>query len=305
MTGMITLLIAAALTWYVCSGVLPWEYLGTALAPLYDASLMSGSTFLIVLLWVGTVFSALASANGCINDAARAWFSMGRDRYLPEYFAAVHPVYRTPFRAILFLIPIAAAVGFLALLTRLALLFSISWVAGLVTPIADFWGFELSWRDIILGGGGLFLLVKATMEIHHSVEGGEQGGAARPHLSFTSAIVQIALLDIVFSLDSVITAVGMANHIAIMVAAVVVAMIVMLIAAAPVGRFVHNHPTVKMLCLSFLLLIGTALIAEALHFHIPKGYIYFAIAFSAGVEALNLMARRKQVRKPDSGERVV
>ncbi len=193
----------------------------------------------------------------------------------------------------------------LALLTRLALLFSISWVAGLVTPIADFWGFELSWRDIILGGGGLFLLVKATMEIHHSVEGGEQGGAARPHLSFTSAIVQIALLDIVFSLDSVITAVGMANHIAIMVAAVVVAMIVMLIAAAPVGRFVHNHPTVKMLCLSFLLLIGTALIAEALHFHIPKGYIYFAIAFSAGVEALNLMARRKQVRKPDSGERVV
>ncbi len=193
----------------------------------------------------------------------------------------------------------------LALLTRLALLFAISWVAGLVTPIANLWGYELSWRDIILGGGGLFLLVKATMEIHHSVEVGEHGGAARAHLSFTSAIVQIALLDIVFSLDSVITAVGMADHIAIMVAAVVVAMIVMLVSAAPVGRFVHNHPTVKMLCLSFLLLIGTALIAEALHFHIPKGYIYFAIAFSAGVEALNLMARRKQTRKPDSGERVV
>jgi ethanolamine permease len=116
MTGMITLLIAAALTWYVCSGAMPWEYLGLTLAPLYDASRMSGSTFLIVLLWIGTVFSALASANGCINDAARAWFSMGRDRYLPQFFAAVHPKYRTPYRAILFLIPIAAAFGFLQLL---------------------------------------------------------------------------------------------------------------------------------------------------------------------------------------------
>jgi len=116
MTGMITLLIAAALTWYVCAGTLPWEYLGTALAPLYDTSRMSGSTFLIVLLWIGTVFSALASANGCINDASRAWFSMGRDRYLPQFFAAVHPRYRTPYRAILFLIPIAASFGFLQLL---------------------------------------------------------------------------------------------------------------------------------------------------------------------------------------------
>ena len=116
MTGMITLLIAAALTWYVCAGTLPWEYLGTALAPLFDSSRMSGSSFLVVLLWVGTVFSALASANGCINDASRAWFSMGRDRYLPEFFAAVHPKYRTPYRAILFLIPIAAAFGFSGLL---------------------------------------------------------------------------------------------------------------------------------------------------------------------------------------------
>src|SRR5262245_8991951 len=115
----------------------------------------------------------------------------------------------------------------LALLTRLALLFSISWVAGLVTPIATFWGYDLSWRDIILGGGGIFLLIKATMEIHHSVEGGGAAGAARVHLSFVAAIIQIALLDIVFSLDSVITAVGMANHLTIMVAAVVVAMIVM------------------------------------------------------------------------------
>jgi predicted tellurium resistance membrane protein TerC len=193
----------------------------------------------------------------------------------------------------------------LALLTRLALLFSISWVAGLVTPIASFWGYDLSWRDIILGGGGLFLLVKATIEIHHSVESGHEGAGSRATLSFLSAIVQIAILDIVFSLDSVITAVGMADHLSIMVAAVVVAMIVMLVAAAPVGRFVHNHPTVKMLCLSFLLLIGMALIAEAAHFHIPKGYIYFAIAFSAGVEALNLIARRKSARAKQSDERVV
>jgi ethanolamine permease len=129
MTGMITLLIAAALTWYVCAGTLPWEYLGTALAPLYDASLMSGSTVLIVLLWVGTVFSALASANGCINDAARAWFSMGRDRYLPEYFAAVHPVYRTPFRAIIFLIPIAVI---FALYVPLAQVITFSILSGLL-----------------------------------------------------------------------------------------------------------------------------------------------------------------------------
>jgi predicted tellurium resistance membrane protein TerC len=193
----------------------------------------------------------------------------------------------------------------LALLTRLGLLFSISWVAGLVTPIANLWGYELSWRDIILGGGGIFLLVKATMEIHHSVEGEGAGGKSRAHLSFIAAIVQIALLDIVFSLDSVITAVGMANQLVIMVAAVVAAMIVMLVAAAPVGRFVHNHPTVKMLCLSFLLLIGTALIADALHFHIPKGYIYFAIAFSAGVEALNAVARRKAMKKAEDSGRVV
>lgn len=193
----------------------------------------------------------------------------------------------------------------LALVTRLALLFSITWVAGLTAPIAALWGYELSWRDIILGGGGIFLLVKATMEIHHSVEGEGAQDGKRTYLSFVNAIIQIALLDIVFSLDSVITAVGMANNIAIMVAAVVVAMIVMLVAAAPVGRFVHNHPTVKMLCLAFLLLIGTALIAESAHFEIPKGYIYFAIAFSAGVEALNLLARRKRIRKADSGERVV
>jgi predicted tellurium resistance membrane protein TerC len=193
----------------------------------------------------------------------------------------------------------------LALLTRLGLLFSISWIAGLVEPIASFWGYDLSWRDIILGGGGLFLLVKATMEIHHSVETGEEAGAKRAYMSFMTAIIQIAVLDIVFSLDSVITAVGMTNQLPIMVAAVVAAMVVMLVAAAPVGRFVHNHPTVKMLCLSFLLLIGMALIAESLHFHIPKGYIYFAIAFSALVEGLNLLVRRKAAKEATSTERVV
>jgi predicted tellurium resistance membrane protein TerC len=174
-----------------------------------------------------------------------------------------------------------------------------------VEPIASFWGYDLSWRDIILGGGGLFLLVKATMEIHHSVETGEEAGAKRAYMSFMTAIIQIAVLDIVFSLDSVITAVGMTNQLPIMVAAVVAAMVVMLVAAAPVGRFVHNHPTVKMLCLSFLLLIGMALIAESLHFHIPKGYIYFAIAFSALVEGLNLLVRRKAAKKATSTERVV
>ena len=145
MTGMITLLIAAALTWYVAAGTLPWEYLGTALAPLYDASLMSGSSALIVLLWVGTVFSALASANGCINDAARAWFSMGRDRYLPEYFAAVHPKYRTPFRAIIFLIPIAAAFGFLGLLSSIITFSILSGLLGYTFMPINMFRFRKKW----------------------------------------------------------------------------------------------------------------------------------------------------------------
>ncbi|MBL9033952.1 MAG: amino acid permease [Rhodospirillaceae bacterium] len=145
MTGMITLLIAAALTWYVASGMLPWEYLGTALAPLYDTALMSGSQFLIVLLWVGTVFSALASANGCINDAARAWFSMGRDRYLPEFFAAVHPKYRTPYRSIIFLIPIAAAFGFLGLLAPVITFSILSGLLGYTFMPINMFRFRSKW----------------------------------------------------------------------------------------------------------------------------------------------------------------
>jgi predicted tellurium resistance membrane protein TerC len=188
-----------------------------------------------------------------------------------------------------------------ALGTRLALLASIAWVAGLTAPIWTIdwpdWeiSYALSWRDIILLGGGLFLLAKSTTEIHHNIDVEEAERGAKPsYLGLAAAVVQIALLDIVFSLDSVITAVGMTDHLPVMVAAVVAAMLVMILAANAVGEFVDRHPSVKMLCLSFLLLIGVALLGEGLHFHIPKGYLYFAIAFSAGVEGLNLWARARR-----------
>ena len=189
----------------------------------------------------------------------------------------------------------------LALLTRLALLASIAWVAGLTTPIwtMDWFGpddaYVLSWHDIILLGGGVFLLAKSTTEIHHNIDVEEEEQATkRSYLGLGAAVIQIALLDIVFSLDSVITAVGMTNHLPVMVAAVCAAMLVMILAANAVGEFVDRHPSVKMLCLAFLLLIGVALLGEGLHFHIPKGYLYFAIAFSAGVEGLNLWARARR-----------
>ncbi|MEN2980124.1 TerC family protein [Tistrella bauzanensis] len=187
----------------------------------------------------------------------------------------------------------------LALVTRLLLLAAISWVAGLTAPLVEIFDFVLSWRDVILIGGGLFLLAKATTEIHHTVDGAEDHAATTKtvFLGFGAAVAQIALLDIVFSLDSVITAIGMSQHLPVMVAAVIAAMIVMIAAAAPVGRFVDRHQSVKMLCLSFLLLVGVALIADGLHFHIPKGYLYFAIAFSALVEGLNIMARNRRNRK--------
>lgn len=184
----------------------------------------------------------------------------------------------------------------LALGMRVGLLFSLTWVMTLTTPLFTLFELEISARDLILFGGGLFLFAKATIEIHHSVEGevGHDGKTA--HLSFAAAVTQIALLDIVFSLDSVITAVGMANDIEVMITAVVISMIVMLAAAGSVGRFIERHPTVKMLALSFLLLVGMALIADGLHYHIPKGYLYFAIAFSCLVEAFNILAKRKQRR---------
>lgn len=180
----------------------------------------------------------------------------------------------------------------LAMLMRILLLFSISWVIGLTEPWFDVFGQEISGRDLILIFGGLFLLAKSTFEIHDKLEGESGHSSARVAASFTSVIIQILLLDMVFSLDSVITAVGMADDIEVMVAAVVIAVGVMMISAGTISSFVDKHPTVKMLALSFLILIGMSLVAEGLDQHIPKGYIYFAMGFSVLVEALNLRARR-------------
>ncbi len=183
-----------------------------------------------------------------------------------------------------------------ALLTRLLLLLTIAWVIGLTAPLFEILGHPVSWRDIILIGGGAFLIYKATHEIHEGLEGEEGEASGRIAAGFVAVVAQIAFLDIIFSLDSVITAVGMADHVWIMVVAIVIAMAIMLLAAGPVAGFVERHPTVKMLALSFLLLIGTALIADGFGFHIPKGYIYAAMGFSVLVEALNLLARRRRTR---------
>ena len=180
----------------------------------------------------------------------------------------------------------------LAMLTRIALLFSITWIMRLTVELFQVWGKAITGRDLILIGGGLFLLAKSTFEIHSKLEGEEGEASARVASSFTSVIIQILLLDIVFSLDSVITAVGMADRIIIMVIAVIIAVGFMLVFARAISDFVHRHPTVKMLALAFLLLIGVNLIAEGLGQHIPKGYIYFAMAFSVFVEMLNLRLRR-------------
>jgi predicted tellurium resistance membrane protein TerC len=182
----------------------------------------------------------------------------------------------------------------LALILRVILLFSLSWVIGLTSPLFTVLGQEISGRDLILILGGLFLLGKATFEIHESLEGEEGHASKRVRANFTSVIIQIILLDAVFSLDSVITAVGMVNQIGIMIAAVVVAIAIMMLFAASVSAFVHKHPTIKMLALSFLLLIGLTLIVEGFDVHIPKGYIYFAMGFSVFVEFLNLRLRKKK-----------
>jgi predicted tellurium resistance membrane protein TerC len=180
----------------------------------------------------------------------------------------------------------------LAMLMRIALLFSLAWVVGLTQPLFTI-GQDISGRDLILILGGLFLLAKSTHEIHQKLEGARGDVSARTAASFTSVIVQILLLDIVFSLDSVITAVGMADDLAVMVLAVVIAVGFMLVFADAISGFVERHPTVKILALSFLILIGVALIADGLDSHISKGYIYFAMAFSLGVEMLNLRLRAK------------
>lgn len=187
-----------------------------------------------------------------------------------------------------------------ALLTRVILLLSISWVIGLTEPIFNAFGRGISGRDIILIVGGLFLLAKSTHEIHERLEGEEDHERKISAPSFSSVIIQIALLDMVFSLDSVITAVGMANQVWVMVTAVVISIGIMMVASGSIADFVNRHPTVKMLALSFLLLIGFSLIVEALHFHIPKGYIYFAMGFSIFVEMLNLRIRgRRAEPKPE------
>jgi predicted tellurium resistance membrane protein TerC len=188
----------------------------------------------------------------------------------------------------------------IAILLRVAMLSGIAWILSLTQPVITIFGAELSWRDLVLGAGGLFLLTKGTQEIHAEVEGThEERGADAA--GFTGVVVQIAVLDLVFSIDSVITAVGMAEHIEIMIAAVVLAILVMMAASGPVADFIHRHPTVKMLGLSFLLLIGVALIADAAHFHIPRNYLYFAIAFSGVVETLNQFASRRRARRKKHG----
>jgi predicted tellurium resistance membrane protein TerC len=182
-----------------------------------------------------------------------------------------------------------------AMLTRIGLLLSLAWIMTLTAPLFTVAGKEVSGRDLILIGGGLFLLWKSVHEIHDSLEGGEAGGGVAPAAgTFGAIIVQIGVLDIVFSLDSVITAVGMVDEVSIMIVAIVGAVVVMMFAAGPIGNFVDRHPTIKMLALSFLILVGLALIGEGWDLHIPKGYIYFAMAFSVGVEMLNIRMRAKR-----------
>jgi predicted tellurium resistance membrane protein TerC len=191
--------------------------------------------------------------------------------------------------------PRARIVGLsLAMLTRIALLFSIVWLTRLTRPWFALLGQQISGRDLILAGGGLFLLAKSVLEIHHTLEGAASARRARAAVSFVAIVVQIALIDIVFSLDSVFPAVGLArpDQVSVMAAAIVVSIIVMMWLSGPIAAFVETHPTVKMLALAFLILVGVALIAEGMDFHIPKGYLYFAMAFSVLVEMVNIRLRK-------------
>ena len=192
----------------------------------------------------------------------------------------------------------------LAMLTRIALLFSVVWLTGLVQPWLQLGGRSFSGRDLVLLAGGLFLLGKSVLEIHHTLEG-PHADATRTRLraSLVGVVTQIALIDIVFSLDSVFTAVGLVRELPIMVAAIVVAILVMMWVSSSIGAFIARHPTIKMLALAFLLLIGLALVGEALHFEIPKGYLYFAMAFAVGVELINMRLRRRMDERRPTPER--
>ena len=185
----------------------------------------------------------------------------------------------------------------LAMLMRIGLLLSLAWMMRLTDPLVSVYSNDISGRDLILIGGGLFLLAKSVMEIHSSLEGaGDEAHADRPAIGLYATLAQIAVVDIVFSLDSVITAVGMVTEVAVMILAIVIAVVIMMFAAKPIGDFVDTHPTIKMLALSFLILIGVALVGEGFELHIPKGYIYFAMAFAVAVEMLNL--RLSKQRQP-------
>ena len=181
----------------------------------------------------------------------------------------------------------------LAMGTRIALLLSLTLIMRLTAPLFTLFAAAISGRDLILIGGGLFLLAKSTYEIHGTLEGPELHELGARSAGFVATLVQIALVDIVFSLDSVITAVGMVQYLPVMILAIVLAVVVMMFAAKPIGDFVDHHPTIKMLALSFLILVGTALVAEGVGFHVPQGYIYFALAFSVGVEMLNIRMRKR------------
>jgi predicted tellurium resistance membrane protein TerC len=193
----------------------------------------------------------------------------------------------------------------LALIFRLILLGALTWLMHLTQPLVTVFGMGISWRDIILIGGGLFLIAKATHEIHAEVEAqDEEAGAAAPNAAFLWIVAQLTLIDVIFSLDSIITAIGMAQDIEVMIAAVVIAIIVMYAASGPLSRFIADHPTTKMLALAFLVLIGVALVADGFDFHIPRGYIYFAMAFAAGVEMVNVVAGRNRRKRTTMRSRV-
>lgn len=189
----------------------------------------------------------------------------------------------------------ARALGLsMALMFRIGLLATLSWLIGMTAPVFTAFGQDVSWRDLILITGGLFLLYKSTHEIHRGIEGEDDLAGSKAGMVFSAVVAQIIVIDIVFSVDSIITAIGMAEHLTVMVLAVVIAMILMFMASGPISAFIHKNPSTKMLALAFLLLIGVSLIADGVGFHIPRGYIYFAMAFSGAVEAINILARRKQ-----------